>query len=114
MLLLNAFSFNMLPANAGTVVFNEISATEAAFILANEGLESAVGHTDTAAVFADALGLNVPVSRVTVSLDDADSAIVGQYSGPRLPEGATALPEGASIRWLFLHVSTCVFFCPIE
>lgn len=33
------------------------------------------------------------------------SAIVGQYDGPRLPEGAIALPEGASIRWVFVYVA---------
>lgn len=25
--------------------------------------------------------------------------LVGQYRGPRLPDGATTLPEGATIEW---------------
>jgi hypothetical protein len=29
---------------------------------------------------------------------------VGQYTGPRLPEGSKTLPEGASVEWLFVTV----------
>lgn len=28
-----------------------------------------------------------------------DAALIGQYIGPRLPEGATELPAGATIEW---------------
>ena len=31
-------------------------------------------------------------------------SIVGQYSGARLPEGTSVLPEGASITWTCVHV----------
>ena len=27
---------------------------------------------------------------------------MGQYSGPRLPEGSTSLPEGATIKWYLI------------
>ena len=69
-----------------------------------EPLASAVGHTDTAAVFADVLGVPVPAARVTVSLKQGDAALVGQCRGPRLPEGATRLPEEATIQWLLVSV----------
>ena len=65
---------------------------------------SAVGHADTARVFAAALERPVEANRVTVALARGERALVGQYVGPRLPEGATALPEGARIDWLLVTV----------
>lgn len=62
--------------------------------------ESAVGHADTAAVFANELGLPIQVNRVSVKLTDHETrALIGQYVGPRLPEGTKTLPEGAAIEW---------------
>ena len=60
---------------------------------------SCVGHADVAAIFCQLLGRYIPVNRVSVKLDDHSCILVGQYSGPRLPEGATTLPEGATIEW---------------
>lgn len=67
-------------------------------------VDSAVGHADTAAVFTDVLGLPVRANRTTVSLAPGNAVIVGQYRGPRLPEGATRLPDGATIQWLLVEV----------
>jgi hypothetical protein len=55
-------------------------------------------------VYADVLGIDVPAVRSTVSLKKGDTAIIGQYRGPRLPEGSSKLPEGATIQWLRLTV----------
>lgn len=41
----------------------------------------------------------VVANRVNVKLEPGVLILVGQYIGPRLPEGATTLPEGASIEW---------------
>ena len=101
MFLLNAFSLNMLAGNADVHV-REVS-LETARNLAKV-CTSAVGHADTAAVFADVLGVPVPCNRVSVTLDHCATALVGQYSGPRLPEGATTLPEGATIKWMIVGV----------
>src|SRR5690554_1076923 len=60
---------------------------------------SIVGHADVAAVLSDLLGIDVPVNRASISLQPGDVLFVGQYCGPRLPEGATKLPPGAKIRW---------------
>jgi hypothetical protein len=60
---------------------------------------SAVGHADTAVIFAHILGRPIAVNRVNVKLGKFDMLLVGQYIGPRLPEGATTLPEGARIEW---------------
>ncbi len=69
------------------------------------GAESAVGHVDTARIFSEILGRDVPANRVSVALLPGAYALLGQYSGPRLPEGATSLPEGAEIRWYAVSVS---------
>jgi hypothetical protein len=34
-----------------------------------------------------------------VKLNQGTRLLVGQYDGPRLPEGATSLPEGATLTW---------------
>ena len=101
MFLLNAFSLNMIVGNADIVV-REITQDVAASLAAD--CVSAVGHADTAAVFSHVLGVEIPANRATVALKEGDVALVGQYSGPRLPEGATSLPEGAAIKWLVLRV----------
>jgi hypothetical protein len=46
----------------------------------------------------------VPTNRATVSLKKGDTVVVGQYRGSRLPEGATTLPEGATIQWLWVVI----------
>ena len=103
MFLLNAFSLNMIVGDADVIV-REVSRTMAASLAAN--CPSAVGHADTAAVFSAVLGVEIPCNRATVALKDGDLALVGQYSGPRLPEGATSLPEGATIKWMVVQVKT--------
>jgi len=113
MILLNAFSANMLAEFPVSVTFTEITADSARLnlMLAAEEdgeaeiIQSAVGHADTAAVFSSILGVPVPCNRVTVTLERGQDAIIGQYSGPRLPEGATTLPDGAAVKWLLVEVS---------
>lgn len=103
MKLLNAFSFNMLAGFPATVEVKELSLEEARRLV-QAGFESAVGHPDTAAVFSDQLGVQVAANRVSVTLSEGEEALVGQYRGPRLPEGATTLPPGATIKWLRVRV----------
>ena len=102
MFILNAFSLNMIVGNADISV-REITKDVAASLAAD--CTSAVGHADTAAVFSHVLGVEIPCNRATVALKEGDVALVGQYSGPRLPEGATSLPEGATIKWLVVGVN---------
>ncbi len=61
---------------------------------------SAVGHADTAAVLSQELGYDIPTNRVSVTLDKDTELYVAQYKGPRLPEGAVQLPEGAKFVYL--------------
>ena len=101
MFILNAFSLNMLVGNSDIAV-REITRAVAASLA--PACVSAVGHADTAAVFSSVLGVEIPCNRATVALKEGDVALVGQYSGPRLPEGAVSLPEGATIKWLIVAV----------
>lgn len=98
----NAFSLQMLDvAVKNTVTVVPVDDPKA---VVAEQFTSAVGHADTARIFSDVLGVEVPAQRINVKLTAADTLLVGQYIGPRLPEGATTLPEGASICWLMVTV----------
>jgi hypothetical protein len=107
MYLTNAFSINMLEGNA-KVTFTKIEDTAyVAKILAmsmdNNNLTGAIGHASTAEVVNAALGLDIVHSRCNVVFKETDSwldsLMVAQYRGPRLEEGTTTLPEGATIEW---------------
>lgn len=91
MYLLNAFSLQMLEAYPCEVRFTEVDTLPV-------GLESAVGHADTAAV------LGVAMNRCNVKLSKGDTAYVAQLQGGRLPEGSTTLPEGFSFKFLKVEV----------
>lgn len=103
MKLLNAFSLNLLETLDGEVTHKVISLEEARR-LAVAGIESAVGHGDTAAIFGSQLGFPVPAVRSTLSLPKGETVLVGQYRGPRLPEGTKELPPGSSIAWILVTV----------
>lgn len=102
MRLLNAFSLSMI-SHPAIIETSELTVAQTQSLLA-EGFESAVGHADTAAVFGEVLGVPVTTNRVSILLEKGEEALVGQYAGPRLPEGATQLPEGATIKWLLVAV----------
>jgi hypothetical protein len=119
MYILNAFSASMLdltPAPTGDkigdfiraacpviVTFKVITVEQARAMLMN-GFVSAVGHADTALLFSNTLGVDVRPNRISVSFTEGEQALLGQYSGPRLPEGASVLPEGAKITWIRVEV----------
>ncbi len=84
----------------------KITAQEAATLL-SAGFTSAVGFASTAGLFSTLLGVEVHMNRINVSVTDADVVIVGQYTGPRLPEGSVSLPEGAVVTWYHVTTSPC-------
>ena len=96
----NAFSLNMLANLPASVKVKEVSLEQAVALAHESGWTSLVGHADTAAIFTSVLGVTVPANRVTVRLEKGDKLLVGQYRGPRLEEGTTRLPDGATIQWL--------------
>lgn len=97
----NAFSLGMLAEDA--IITKETISIEKAKEVAAK-CESVVGHADTAAVISSLLGIEVPANRISISLNAGDSMLVAQYIGPRLPEGATTLPEGAKIEFILIQV----------
>lgn len=109
----NAFSLSMMDEgdyfmcleHLLVVQLDDQQARELLELANNKGYQavSSVGHADTARVFSDILGTEVPMNRTSVQLRTDDALLVGQYSGPRLPEGATRLPEGAKIKWYLLR-----------
>lgn len=90
MYLLNAFSLQMVDAPCN-IEINEVEKLP-------QGLESAIGHQDTANV------LGVSMNRINVKLKRGDTAFVAQLIGGRLPEGATTLPEGFKFKYLCVQV----------
>lgn len=98
--LTNAISINMLKeVEFALVRFRKISHEDIP-----EEAVSAIGHTDTARVLSGILGREVPVNRTNVELGFRDEVYVAQYIGPRLPEGATQLPEGAEFQFFVVDV----------
>jgi len=67
--LVNAFSINMLQYAGQDVSFIPVSINAVKNLLKNEQWESAMGHADTARVIGRVLGVEVPVNRVSVTLD---------------------------------------------
>ena len=101
----NAFSLNMIEESLdyGEIVFAVVE-DPVDFVRETEArlggkAVSAVGHADTAAIFTGILGTEVPAARTSVILTPSDVLLVGQYKGPRLPEGSTELPAGSKITW---------------
>lgn len=95
----NSFSINILPLlELGIVRLKKISPD-----MIPKDVESAIGHENTARVVSGILGFEVKPNRVSIKLTESDVLYVAQYTGPRLLEGATTLPEGANIE--FFEVS---------
>jgi hypothetical protein len=70
---------------------------------------SIVGHSDTAILLSELLGVSIVKNRVSTSLAVGDVVLVCQYNGERLVEGAKTLPENASIRYFLVNVRADVF-----
>jgi len=92
----NAFSLQMAPNGA---VCERVCLESARAEARAQRAISIVGHADTAKVIGNLLGMDVAFNRQSITLGADDRLIVGQYVGPRLPEGTSVLPEGARIDW---------------
>ena len=106
----NAFSISMLPTKRITTAWfaGPRTAVEILNWISTNGpsaLESVIGHADTAKIVGGELGIDLPMNRQSVKLELGEQMIVAQYSGPRLPEGTTVLPEGARIDYFIVTVA---------
>jgi hypothetical protein len=101
-LLTNAFSLNMLVALAANIQTQELTISEVKKAIAN-GFESGMGHSTE--LVSTLLGMDIPMNRSNSKIDNGESIIVAQYVGPRLPEGCTCLPEGATMKFIKVTVT---------
>jgi hypothetical protein len=106
--LLSTFSLNMIHAmiEASSVetvnmAFTRVSLDDARCYAAN-GVQSFVGHQTTADIISAQLGIDVPMNRVSSQLGSGETALIAQYIGPRLPEGAKVLPTDARIEYFLV------------
>lgn len=104
MKLFNSFSIQMVAAlDEASVSFKKISVEQAKNLLA-DGVDSFVGHADTATVVGGLLGMEIPCQRRFGMLTAGETAVVAQVLGGRLPEGCTTLPEGMTIQFFQVTV----------
>jgi len=102
---LNAFSLNMVKCRETQVSITEISLAEVIDILRNNNCKSYVGHQDLCNILNDMLNFTVAFNRENFYFsEECDKAIVAQYSGNRLPEGTTTLPENSEIKFFTVKV----------
>ena len=99
MKVLNAFSINMLERRGQRIEFVPIDLAAARNLCRNEPIESYVGHAYTALILSTMLNATIPMNRVNYEIALGDVVLVAQFTGTRLPEAATALPEGATIEF---------------
>ena len=105
----STFNFNIIAADSTSVIMPVItrdSATGISELLEEFDYVSVVGREDIANVMSKQLGKHIECDRRVYYWDTQDEIlIVGQYVGPRLPEGAT-LPDGAAIQyWIVISPS---------
>jgi hypothetical protein len=108
----NAISLGMLDELENMTISRDLhvhAVTQAQASELARGATSCVGHADTALLISSLLGYPVEMRRASTSLVAGDTLVVAQYNGPRLPERATSLPEGAKIRWLVVTVHQSLF-----
>ena len=91
----NAFSLNMVEENNYGICVETVSLED----VVNASPKSVIGHKELADSLAQ-VWEGFTFNRETVTLGLLDTLYVIQYSGPRLPEGATSLPEGARLKFL--------------
>ena len=63
----NAFSLNMVNSDC-TITLKMLSLNEVSGILGNYRFRSIVGHNDTAVLFSNVIGINIPCNRETFLL----------------------------------------------
>ena len=101
-LITNAFSLNMLNGLTASIATEELSVPQTIEAL-SEGFISGMGHSTE--LVSSILGMQIPMNRITNKIQDGESILVAQYVGPRLPEGAVELPEGATLKFIKVTVT---------
>jgi len=92
----------MLMSLTSTIQTEELTVPQTVEAL-REGFVSGMGHSTD--LVSSILGMDIPMNRVSNKIDNGESVIVAQYVGPRLPEGAVELPEGATLKFIRVTVT---------
>ncbi len=100
--LLNSFSLNMINVQETKIVITEIQLDDVKHLMRSNECVSYIGHKDFAEILTKLTDFNIPMNRSNFCFGEINKALVFQYSGPRLEEGTTVLPENATIK--FFHV----------
>ena len=100
---LNAFSLSMVQMPA--IVQARILEREELKSRLAAGFESFIGHESLCPLLREMFDVSIFVNRQSVRLERGEEAVVFQYTGPRLPEGVTSLPEGSELVPMLITVS---------
>jgi hypothetical protein len=92
----------MLARLDASIKTEELTIPQTIEAIAN-GFESGMGHSTE--LVSSILGMDIPVNRSNNKIQDGESILVAQYVGPRLPEGCTELPEGATMKFIKVTVT---------
>lgn len=106
MYITNAISLNMvadIPAGSFEWIWVPVQEIRNYFEAGKE-IINALGHPDIASVVSSDLGFEVKSNRISTPMQKGDIILIAQYVGPRLPEGAKALPDGAKVKYAIVKV----------
>jgi len=101
--LINALPGACIPKEGAELTIRPIEAKEVP-----KDITSAIGHADTAGLVSGLVGFEIPMNRTSVPPFEIGRVdYLALYQGPRLPEGSTTLPEGATVNFYRLAVMDC-------
>ena len=104
MVITNSFSLQMLSGSVNKITTVAVPVRNIQELV-KYGVESYIGHADTANVISNILGIDIPMNRGFFKFTGSkETIIVAQLTGGRLPEGATTIPEGMEIKWFLVTV----------
>lgn len=103
--LLNAIPGALIGPSGARLEIRPVDPAVVGTLLGEGKIQSAVGHSDTAAVISTLLGTSCPSARISVPVMEAgDTHFLALYQGPRLPEGTTTLPEGSTLAFYVMKM----------
>lgn len=101
---INAISGNMFDlGRAFDLCWSPLTLNEVKNLLKQGDWKSVIGHADFASLLTGMTGQKIEKNRINTTLNLGDKAILAQYKGPRLEEGAMALPKGATIQFALVY-----------
>lgn len=102
--IMNAVSGNMFDlTKAFDLCWKPLSLNDVKKLLKQGGWKSVLGHDDIANLLSEMTDCKLEKNRVNNTLEYGDVAILAQYRGPRLEEGATKLPKDATIQFALVY-----------